>query len=126
MALPALRYAIRYGPVALELARQLDRQLRPHIMAYRLAQSVDGHVGSWTARQTHWLVFTSRDASPLRAFPPLPDTELATVGRELDRDTLRHHSELLEARLKDRTGRVAQVPVGAVRRLRGSDPDPTS
>lgn len=125
MVLPALRYALKYGPVALEVARQVDRQLRPHIMAYRLARAVDGYVASWSAKHTHWVVFPTRDGAPLKAFPPLPDEELATITRELDRTTLRHHGELLEAKVKDRTDRVVQAPVQVVRRLRRSD-DPGS
>lgn len=118
---PTLRYAVKYGPVALEVARQVERQVRPHVKAYRLARAVDGYVANWTAKQTHWIVFPTRDGAPLQAFPSVSDDVLVTIDRELDRGTLRHHSGLLEAKLKDRTERVTQAPVQAVRRLRRSD-----
>ena len=118
---PTLRYAVRYGPVVLEVARQVDRQLRPHVKAYRLARAVDGFVANWTAAHAHWVVFPTRDGWPVQAFPALSDDILTTIARELDRGTLRHHSELLEAKLKDRTERVAQAPVDVVRRLRGGE-----
>jgi hypothetical protein len=111
MAAPLLRYAIKLSPVAIEVARQLDRQLRPHVLAYRRAREVDGYVGRWTATSaTHWLVFPRRNAEPVSAFPPLKLEELDLAHREIDRATLKHHSELPEARAGERARAIAAAP----------------
>ena len=61
----AARPAIKVAPLAFEVARQLDRQLRPHLLAYRLARDVDGLVGRWTSDVGGpWVVFARRDAEP--------------------------------------------------------------
>lgn len=111
--------ALKYSPIALEAARQLDRQLRPHVLAYGSARDVDGYVARWTAGDgVHWLVFPDRDAPPLRAFPPLSAAELQIVDDQLDRTTLRHHAELPEARVRDSGSRLAQAPGKLARRRR--------
>lgn len=121
---PAARLAFKYGPIALEAARRLDKQLRPHVLAYSLASSVDGYLGRWTTDQvTHWIVFPSTEADPLRAFPPLSEAELALAGRELDRGGLRHHGDLPEARVRNTTDRVVRAPGQVANRLRRGDPD---
>ena len=118
---PAARTAMKVAPFAFEMARQLDRQLRPHLLAYRLARDVDGLVGRWTSDEGgHWVVFARRDAEPLRAFPPLPTGELQILERELDRTTLRHHTALPEARVRDTTTRLGNL---AQPWNRGNDPD---
>ncbi len=97
---PAVRVAVKVAPVVIEVTRQLDRQLRPHVLAYRRAREVDGLVGSWTDQKaTHWLVFVDRGGPPVVAFPPLTAAELALADRAIDRSGLRHHDELPEARL---------------------------
>src|SRR6056297_2120458 len=109
MAWPLLASrALRYSPIALEAARQLDRQLRPHLLAYGSARDVDGFVARWTtADGVHWIVFPDRQARPLRAFPPLTSAELEVVDEQLDRGTLRHHRDLPEARVKQTGSRLA-------------------
>jgi hypothetical protein len=108
---PMLRYAIKFSPVAIEVARQLDRQLRPHVLAYRRAREVDGYVGRWTEESaTHWLVFPRRNAEPVSAFPPMRIQELDLAHREIDRASLKHHSELPEARAGDRVRAIASAP----------------
>jgi hypothetical protein len=108
---PLLRYAIKFSPVAIEVARQLDRQLRPHVLAYRRAREVDGYVGRWTdASATHWLVFPRRNAEPVSAFPALELRELDLAHREIDRATLKHHSDLPEARAGEKARAVATAP----------------
>jgi hypothetical protein len=116
---PAGRFALKVAPLALEVGRQLDKQLRPHVLAYRFARDVDGFVARWSAgKEAHWVVFPRLDGAPLKAFPPLPAGELELADRELDRSTLRHHSELPEARIKQRASAVKDVPVKAVGKLR--------
>jgi hypothetical protein len=108
---PLVRYAIKFSPVVIEVARQLDRQLRPHLLAYRRAREVDGYVGRWTDESaTHWLVFPRRNAEPVSAFPPLRIQELDLAHREIDRATLKHHAELPEARAGERARLIAQAP----------------
>ncbi len=116
---PLTRAAFKFAPIALELGRQLDRQLRPHVLAYRFARDIDGYVARWSPGKTaHWVVFARPDAAPLRAFPPLPDTEVVVVARELDRGTLRHHTQLPEARVKHGAGSVVTAPGRVAGRLR--------
>lgn len=108
---PLARRAWRLAPVAVEVARQVDRRVRPHVRAYQLARSVDGYVGSWTDGDgTHWVVFPSRTGKPLRAFPPLTDAELAVVHRQLDREQLRSHRELPEEAVRLRAEQAGQLP----------------
>jgi hypothetical protein len=118
MAWPLVaRSALRYSPIVLEAARQLDRQLRPHVLAYGSARDVGGYVGRWTADDgVHWIVFPERDAPPLKAFPPLTSTELQVVAEQLDRSTLKHHTELPEARVKQTGSRIAQTPAKLLKR----------
>ncbi|MCC5947114.1 MAG: hypothetical protein JJT89_01550 [Nitriliruptoraceae bacterium] len=98
VAMAARKVAI---PVSIEVARQLDRQLRPHVLAYRLARDVDGYVGRWTSDDgPHYVVFPARDGHPLKAFPPLPDGEVAILDAQLDRTALTHHADLAEAKIK--------------------------
>lgn len=105
---PVARTAVRVAPVALEVARQLDRQLRPHVLAYRFARSVDGWVARWSSSEGgHWVVFTRPEGGLLRAFPPLPPGEAEVAERELDRSILRHHDRLPEARVRDTAARLA-------------------
>lgn len=129
---PTLRLALKVAPIALEVTRQLDRQLRPHVLAYRRAREVDGYVGRWTGHaETHWLVFPGWNSPPLVAFPPLSEAELVLADRELDRTSLRHHRELPEARVGDGlrvvghgVKNVTTAPVDlARRRRRGPAPD---
>lgn len=97
-------------PVAIEVARQVDRQVRPHILAYRFARDVDGYVGRWTSDDgTHYVVFPRRDGRVLKAFPPLPDGEVPQVEAELDRAALTHHDDLAEAKLKRSSAAVADA-----------------
>jgi hypothetical protein len=118
--LPSWRVAMKAAPVAIEVARQLDRRVRPHVRAYQLARSVDGYVGSWTDGEgVHWVVFPDADGAPLRAFPPLSDRELETVHDRIDRDTLRSHRELPEASVRDRAQRVSELPARLRRGRRG-------
>lgn len=113
------RTALKYSPVVLEAARQLDRQLRPHVLAYGSARDVGGYVGRWTADDgVHWIVFPEPGAAPLKAFPPLTAAELEVVDARLDRSTLKHHSELPEARVKDTGSRLAQAPSRLLKRDR--------
>ena len=123
MAWPTLAgRALRYTPIVLEGARQLDRQLRPHLLAYGAARDVDGFVARWTATDgVHWVVFPDREARPLRAFPPLPKGELEVVDEQLDRSTLKHHADLPEARVKATGSRLALTPVKLVQRRRATD-----
>lgn len=120
MALPVLswRMAMRAAPVAVEVARQVDRRLRPHIRAYQAARAVDGYVAQWTDGDgVHWVVFPEATGRPLRAFPPLSDRELDTVHERIDRDTLRSHRDLPEEVVRSRAERVAELPS----RLRGRE-----
>lgn len=115
---PLVRYAIRFSPVVLEVARQVDRQLRPRVLAYRRAREVDGFVGRWTAASaTHWLVFPRRDAEPVVAFPSLTEEELDLAHRQIARETLRHHTQLPEARAGERARSLAQAPRRAADRV---------
>jgi hypothetical protein len=121
---PITRTALKLAPVALEVARQVDRQLRPHVLAYRRAKEIDGYVGSWTAeRATHWLVFPRRRSEPVVAFPPLPVGELDLAHREIDREALKHHSDLPEAKLVQRAGAIKQSPGKAVDMFRRGERD---
>ena len=111
MPLLTWRTAMRAAPVAVEVARRLDRHLRPHVLAYQLARSIDGYVASWTAGDgTHWVVFPDRGGAPLRAFPELSDRELSTVQRRIDRTTLRSHRDLPEGLVRQRAERAAALP----------------
>ncbi len=122
MAWLLARRALKYTPIALEAARQLDRQLRPHVLAYGSARDVDGFVARWTAGDgVHWVVFPDEAAAPLRAFPPLSATELVVVDEQLDRGTLRHHAELPEARIKQTGSKLASVPAKLTQRRRDDD-----
>ena len=123
MAWPTLAgRALKYTPIVLEGARQLDRQLRPHLLAYGAARDVDGFVARWTATDgVHWVVFPDREARPLRAFPPLPKAELEVIDEQLDRSTLKHHADLPEARVKATGSRLALTPVKIVQRRRAAD-----
>jgi hypothetical protein len=113
---PAVRVAVKVAPLALEVARQVDRQLRPHVLAYRLARDVDGYVGRWSGSDVaHWLVFPSTSSPPLRAFPPLTPAELDAADRQLDRRGLTHHSDTPEARAKHLVANLRSGPA----RLRG-------
>lgn len=118
MGWPVLaRRALKYTPIAVEAARQLDRQLRPHVLAYGSARDVGGYVARWTAGDgVHWVVFPDTDAPPLRAFPPLSASELQVVDEQLDRTTLRHHADLPEARVRQTGSRLAQAPGKLARR----------
>lgn len=121
---PAMRAAVKVAPIAIEVARQVDRQVRPHVLAYRLARSVDGYVAPWKAGSgTHWLVFSDRGAQPLKVFPPLPEDEVAAATANLVPDELRHHTDMPEARARDAAAGVKDVPARAVARLRGRDHD---
>jgi hypothetical protein len=116
---PAVRVALKVAPVALEVARQLDQKLRPHVRAYQLARSVGGVVGSWTVDDgTHWVVFKHAGGNPLQAFPPLTEAQLEMAAREIDRATLQPHTELLEHRLKERAERIGEVPGKLVTKVR--------
>jgi hypothetical protein len=116
------RRALKYTPIVLEGARQLDRQLRPHLLAYGAARDVDGFVARWTASDgVHWVVFPDRQAPPLRAFPPLPKVELEVIDEQLDRGTLKHHQELPEARVKQTGSKLVSVPSKLVQRRRDDD-----
>jgi hypothetical protein len=109
--------ALKYSPLVLEAARQLDRQLRPHMLAYGSARDVGGFVGRWTADDgVHWIVFPEPGASPLKAFPPLTVAELHLVDEQLDRATLKHHAELPEARVKQTGSRIAHAPAKLIKR----------
>ena len=108
---PLARRAYKAAPVAMEVARRVDREIRPHLLAYRLAHDIDGYVTRWTgADGRHWLVFARTDGPAVRAFPPLPPGEDELVERELDRSQLRHHSELPEARFRQQTDTVISLP----------------
>lgn len=116
------RRALKYSPIVLQGARQLDRQLRPHVLAYGAARDVDGFVARWTATDgVHWVVFPNPDAPPLRAFPPLPAAELEVVDEQLDRRTLKHHGELPEARVKATGSKLTTVPTRLIQRRRPDD-----
>jgi len=111
--------ALKYTPIVLEGARQLDRQLRPHLLAYGAARDVDGFVARWTATDgVHWVVFPDREARPLRAFPPLPAAELEVVDEQLDRSTLKHHGDLPEARAKATGSKLTAGPNRLIQRRR--------
>jgi|AntRauTorckE6833_2_1112554.scaffolds.fasta_scaffold215454_1 hypothetical protein len=119
---PVIRTAVKVAPVALEVARQLDRQLRPHVLAYQAARDVDGYIARWTAGDgAHWVVFPDRVEPPLRAFPPLTAEERTLVHEQLDRATLRHHSELPEARVRATGSRLAATPRRLTRARRSGD-----
>lgn len=127
MVWPAVRTAVKVAPFAIEIARQLDRHLRPHVLAYRLAHEVDGYVAAWTSGEgAHWIVFARPNADPIRAFPPVAPGELELIGREIDRTTLRHHRDLPEAKLRERTSKVVHAPGRVVgkRRRRDDHGDP--
>ena len=126
MALISWRLAMKATPVVIEVVRQADRHLRPHLRAYQLARSVDGYVASWTDGDgTHWVVFPDRQGRPLRAFPPLSDRELDTVHRRIDRSTLRSHRDLPEEAVRSRAERVAELPSRVLRRGGSPDEGPT-
>lgn len=120
---PAVRGAAKFAPVALKAGRRLDRQLRPHVLAYRLAYDVDGYVARWTSHgATHWAVFADPTArEPVQVFPPLARGEMESLTAQLDHSRLRHHSELPEARAWQVAGRIAATPGRATRRLRRDD-----
>jgi hypothetical protein len=123
---PAVRVAIKVAPVALEVARQLDQKVRPHVRAYQLARSSGGVVGSWTVDDgTHWVVFNHVGGHPLQAFPPLSEAQLEMAAREIDRSTLKPHTELPEHRVKQGVERVGDVSTGLAARVRrrGDAPD---
>jgi hypothetical protein len=123
---PAIRVAIKVAPVALEVARQLDQKVRPHVRAYQLARSAGGVVGSWTVEDgTHWVVFNHAGGRPLQAFPPLTEAQLEMAAREIDRSTLKPHTELPEHAVKQRIEKVGDVSAGLAARVRrrGDDPD---
>ncbi|MFA9444582.1 hypothetical protein [Egicoccus sp. AB-alg6-2] len=108
---PFLRRGWAFAPVVIEVARQADRHVRPHVRAWQLAEAVDGWVGRWTDNDgTHWVVFKQPDAPPLQAFPALRDAELARAGRELDRNGLKRHDELPEATAMRQVERVRELP----------------
>lgn len=116
---PIARTALKVAPVVLEVGRQLDKQLRPHVLAYRLARDVDGYVARWSGSEVPcWLVFPSPDAPPLRAFPPVPPAELGTAAASIAPETLTHWSELPEAKLAARGAAVAHSPKRAADKLR--------
>jgi hypothetical protein len=120
--IPAARTAMKVAPFALEIARQLDRQLRPHVLAYQFARSVDGWVGKWTSPEGgHWLVFNHPSGEMLRAFPPLKRSEAELVEREFDRGTLEHHSDLPEAKVRDAAMAIRSGPGRTRRRLTGGE-----
>lgn len=111
-----LRGGFSVAPIAFEVLRQVDRQARPHVLAYRAAREVDGYLGRWTAEDgTHWVVLPDRQARPIRAFPPLPADGLEQVHQHLDRSALRHHLEVPEARAAAVGRELRDQP----RRLRG-------
>jgi hypothetical protein len=110
-------------PMAIEVARQVDRQLRPHILAYRFARDIDGYVARWTGEKgPHFVVFSERHGPPVRSFPPLAATEVDLAHQEIDRTLLRHHADLPEARLARAGGTIAAAP-GRIRRW-GDDEEP--
>ena len=114
-------------PMALEVARQVDRQLRPHFLAYRFARDVDGYVARWTGEKgPHFVVFSERHGPPVRSFPPLPADEAELAHREIDRTQLRHHDDLPEARLARAGGTIAAVPGRLRHRGEGDEEPPTS
>ena len=108
-------------PIAIEAARQVDRQLRPHILAYRFARDIDGHVARWSSEKgPHFVVFSTVHGSMVRSFPPLPAGEAELLHTELDRSLLRHHADLPEARLV-RAGGTLAAASGRLRRDRDDD-----
>ncbi|MFA9431768.1 hypothetical protein [Egicoccus sp. AB-alg2] len=114
---PLLKRGWAMAPVVIEVARQVEKQVGPHVRAWQLANSVDGWVGRWTDHAgAHWVVFKSPDAPPLQAFPPLSDAELRRAGQDLDRAQLRHHRELPEAIAIERLQQLRRFPGDAVRR----------
>jgi hypothetical protein len=116
---PAVRVAIKFAPVVIEVARQVDQKVRPHVRAYQFARSVGGVVGNWTVDDgIHWVVFKHAGGHPLQAFPPLPAADLEMVAREIDRSTLQPHTELFEHRLRERAERVGEVPANLVAKVR--------
>jgi hypothetical protein len=123
---PAVRVAIKVAPVAIEVARQLDQKVRPHVRAYQLARSSGGVVGSWTVDDgTHWVVFNETGGHPLQAFPPLTEAQLEMAAREMDRSTLKPHTELPEHAVKQRIEKVSGASAGLATRVlrRGDEPD---
>jgi hypothetical protein len=122
---PAFRVAIKLAPVALEVARQLDQKVRPHVRAYQLARSAGGVVGSWTVDDgTHWVVFNHVGGRPLQAFPPLTEAQLEMAARELDRSTLKPHTELPEHAIRQRIEQVGDVGAGLASRVRRGRDEP--
>jgi hypothetical protein len=116
---PIARTAVKLAPIALEVGRQLDKQLRPHLLAYRLARDVDGYVARWSGAEVPcWVVFPELDAPPLRAFPPLDAAELRTAADTIAPDSLTHWSQLPEARFVARGAAVASSPKRAADKLR--------
>ena len=122
------RTAIKVAPIATSVVRQVDRQVRPHVLAYRLARDVDGYVGRWTSDEgNHYAVFARRDSAALRVFPPLPAADVEALEDEIDRSGLRHHTELAEAKVRDTTSRAMHLPADVsarFRRGRGDGPTP--
>ncbi|GGI08010.1 hypothetical protein [Egicoccus halophilus] len=115
--LPLIRRGWAFAPVVVEVARQVEKQVGPHVRAWQLASAVDGLVGRWTDRHgTHWVVFADADAAPLEAFPPLRDADLRRAGEELDRSGLRRHDELPEATALHQLQRVRELPELLARR----------
>lgn len=119
--IPLARRAVKFAPVALEVGRQVDRQVRPHLLAYRKASEIDGHVGRFTDDEgaTHWVVFRTPGGDPVASFPPLSSRELARAGAQLDHRRLAHHSELPEAKALGVAQGVARLP----KRVRGRRDD---
>jgi hypothetical protein len=119
---PAVRVAIKVAPIALEVARQVDQKVRPHVRAYRFARSVGGVVGSWTVEDgTHWVVFKHRGGHPLQAFPPMSEANLEMAAREIDRSTLKPHTELPEHAVQQRLERAGDATSSLVAKVRRTD-----
>jgi hypothetical protein len=96
------------------------------VRAYHLARSSGGVVGSWTVEDgTHWVVFSHSGGHPLQAFPPLSAAQLEMAAREIDRSTLKPHTELPEHRVRQGVERVGDVSAGLASRVRrrGDAPD---
>jgi hypothetical protein len=121
--LPLTRRAVKLAPIALEVARQLDKQLRPHVLAYRKAKEMDGFVARFTDEDghTHWLVFPVQGAAPVAAFPPLTDAQVEQARTTLDVGQLTHHSELPEAKAMWVAQSVTRRS-GRTKRREGDDP----
>ena len=115
---PMVKRGWAMAPVVIEVARQVEKQVGPHVRAWQLATSVDGYVGRWTDHAgTHWVVFKDVKSAPVQAFPPLSDADLSRAGRDLDPSALRHHQDLPEAtalararRLRERSGGLTRLP----------------